>query len=99
MLAQNISFPVNAPIWALSFFGQWDKPQAAAAGPLSTCISSDIWRGFQDWQGWHLSEMGGGGSDGEAGLEEEGQTGPAVSCTFHLTLCQAFPHRGGAGIL
>lgn len=32
-----------------------------------------------------------GGSDGEAGLEEEGQTGPAVSCTFHLTLCQGLP--------
>ena len=37
------------------------------------------------------SQRDGGGSDGEAGLEEEGPTWPVVSCTFHLTFCSARP--------
>ena len=61
------------------------------AGALFTCVSSDSWWGYQDWQSWHFSERWCGGSDGEAGLEEEGPTWPVVSCNFHLTFCSARP--------
>ena len=94
MLARNISFPIRAPICALSFSGQWDKQQALFQGPSSP-VSLQIAGGSikTDKVGTSQRDGGGGrrGSDGEAGLEEEGPTWPMVSCTFHLTFCSAWP--------
>lgn len=67
---------------ALSFFGHWDKGQAAAAVPVSTCISSLPHGTFRTdkvgiCQGWGGGR--GGGSGGETGLEDEGRTWPPLS--------------------
>lgn len=61
------------------------------AGSLFTCVSSDSWGLSRLTRLALLREMVVGGSDGEAGLEEEGPTWPVVSCTFHLTFCSARP--------
>lgn len=68
--------------WALSFFSQGDKWQAAAARPLSTGIHHFPYRaGFGNGQAWTPQRWRGGPWWG-------GRTG---GLAFHLTLSQAPP--------
>lgn len=86
-------FPTNAPIRALSFFGEWNKRQAAPATSLFTCTSPIPYlAGLSGVTRFAPLRDGGEGQQWlRARLKDEVGTGPAISYTFHLTQCQALP--------